>query len=1341
MLKSMSILLSKNPAKLLSLYDINDDEDTKIKVIDKLKQLKAIPELVQIARIDETNRSSIVLFLLKYKLLDEISAESIFSWLNISKLHSEIINHIKLQFNKEQVLYLLRSTKINPNAKKNMEYIYSILGKNNKNQVTPDEKYLKLKMIYENYDIGEDELNYLSNNFKDEINLQEVIIKFLNEIKILNDEDKLKYIAETIKEVRAKHALDKTLIFLFINLADLSISQVVNLINYCKDSFIYFPDVFNMLTEFKTIPYEPLHNLFSTPVMKKWIIEYFESSYYFDLLFLKTNFEEFKQISVIFKKSELMDFAESLNIEEKCNLQTNDFDLSTKMLTNRFKLCLFDLINDSQILDNLDRCCQEIQKSILANINTDLAEVKKLCKALLIVGGDNNLIFLNNLAKKKPVDNIKQTLQDIEQKYLLKKKNTTTPIELQKLIDEELKEKNSLIPSETYHFLLQTIIEYIAIMSNFNEEKREFLKENLDFRSADSATNHTTGSLDALTIFINNSSSEGKIIACQLIRKLQLSKYIPYLEKFLDESDVKLALYSAIALKTFNNDKATLFIKKLSQSKKTSVRKQLASLIHIFKKNLDDDLILTLTCDENASISEEAIKSISQLPKNIALDFYEQIIKDIPQKNKSILAKFLGETRSKRAISLLIEILNNGDFFDYKNVIKALISIKEPVCLDLLQNMELKKNFTLELEKCRGLIILGDYHGWNEIKKFFGINQSNINFLAKLYFIELANFEQLEVIRELCLDSDNKISTLAISKVLYFSENEGINLINEVLNNENYNKIYYTAQLLDQLPFAQISKEMEKLNKKEELKCKTINALIHAKNGNLKPLNSIERSILNFNDGQNTEILEAVADYPTKEALSILKKMTILQNSQINEQILKIISNDKDSLFANKETIDKFIIDFWDKSDFLNRKIIINYICENKNHYYYEFLKDVFDNNLNQLQVHIARALILYGDEEYWTFLEQMTMSNEHEVKLEAIEAISHIEEKKAFTILSKLLSSPSETILIEIIKTLANSCSRDIVTLLKKFVDSSSSKVKIAVAKTLGSFPYTESKNLLEKLKMERDEYLSVAVEIAMEKIEKNSDFHKITFNKLIDMVLGNANLFVSEDFVLHNYSMLKTQYAGFQNKPLEEFAGKTILDINQYNKRKKKIDESLEAKMLGNSNVENILKLKNNATNLVNNMALKEELIVSLLNLNNHKPDKESAKIIFDIIKSQDETFIKAFILATAKSTETAYLSFYEKILNLSSSNKYLDFILYSMTNKLDSNSVKSVGIINLILKFLDNDKVKYYFVYLINYFSINKSLLTKDKCAELIKEISDYDIEENTKKSCIKLISLLL
>ncbi|MCK9329796.1 MAG: hypothetical protein M0Q94_07975 [Candidatus Cloacimonetes bacterium] len=1339
MLKSMSILLSKNPDKLLALYDLNDDEETKNKIIDKLKQLKAIPELTEIAKLDNQNRVSLIIYLLKNNLLDENTAENIFSWLNVSKIHSEILNHIKIRFNKKQIIYLLHSKIINPNAKKNLEYIYTLIEKNDKNQVTSDERYLRLKMVYDDADLGKNDSNYDTNNFSEEINLQQIVIKYLKDIKNKEDEEKIKYITDTIKEIKSKHTIDKNLFFLFVNLANLNLSQIIKLFDYCNNYYFYFPDIFNTLTEFKTIAYEPLHNLFSSTVITKWIDDYFEASYYFDLLFLKINYKEFNQIGQFFKKSELMKFAESVNVNEKFKIDSGEFELSSKMLTKKFNLSLFDLITDKEILNSLNQCCKNIHKNILANLNNNLYEINKLCKALVVVGGDDNLLFLNSLLNKKPVDDIEKNLNDIEKTFLTKKKHTADSNELKTLIDEEIKQKNALISPETYHFLLHTIVEYIAMMSNFNEEKKEFLKNNLNFNNTKS-TPSNNNSLDTLSLFIKNSSNEGKIIACELIRKLELTKYIPYLEKFIKEPDIRLVLYSAIALKTFDNEQANQTIIRLSESNKIGVKKQLASLIHIFKKELDDDLIISLACDENPSISEEALVSISKLPKNLSLYFYEKIIKDIPSKNKSILAKYLGDTKSTRAIPLLIEILNNGDFFDYKNVIYALIKINDPICLNLLQNMDLKKNFTLELEKCRGLIILGDYNGWQELRKFFSINQGNISFLAKLYFIELANYEQIEILRELTLDPNNKISTLAIAKIMYFVEEEGLSLINEVLNNNNFDKIYFVSQLLNQLPFAHISNELKKLSSKNQLQCKTIHSVINAKNGNLKFLKTIEKEILSFDDTQIIDILEVIEDYPIKEAFPILKKMTLLQNVQINHKILNLLKPENEQQITNEESINNFILELWNKSDIPNKKNIINFICEIKAYSFYEFLKKEFDNNLNQLQVHIARALILYGDEDYWSFLEQMTMSQENEVKMEAIEAISFIDEKKAYTIISKLLSTPSETLLVEIIKVLSNANSREIITLLKKFIDSGSSKVKIAVAKTLGSFPYTESKNLLEKLKLERDEYLSVACEIALEKIEKNSDFTKTSFYKLINKILTNKSLSINESFISHNHSMLKTQYFGFKTKALSDFKGKSILDVKHYNQRKQIIEEQLEKKMLGNSNVENILELKKNAQEKINNMALKEELVVSILNLKPEAPDKEEAQILFDIIKSEDELFIKSFILATARSREITYLLFYEKILNLKTNCKYLDLILYAIINKIDNNSNKSSRTLNLIAKFLGNDKVKYYFVYLINYFSIHIRLLTKEKCDELVHEINQYDIEKSIKKSCIELISTI-
>lgn len=1332
MLKQMSVLLSKNPEKLLSLYNTNEDKEFRLKIIDKLKSIKSYSELIKIAQIDEELRESVITGLLKNNIIDEHLSEKIFSWLNVCKLHSDVINYIKMHFSKEQVIYLLHSTSINPNAKKNIEHIYALIEKNAKEQLNKDERYLRLKMIYEDVDISDEILDNAGNNFDAEINMQEIIVKFLKDIKEKDENDIFEYIANTIYEIKAKLGFKKSVIFLFANLANLNLNQRIKLIKHCKDNYVYFPDIFNMLTEFKTVAYDPLHHLFSAPVVKKWVEEYLESGYYLDLLFLSKNFPEFSELNSVFEKSDFHKFIDLVKIDDKHDLNSDDCIISEKLLSKKYKLFLTDLIIDKKILDILQNSSLNIQKNIIDKLNKDDSMVKTYLNALNIVGGDYNLEFIKLLLRKKPSENVEQTYKEIEQKFLEQKKSSQSPESLKQLVEQEIKEKSEIISIDLYNYIIKTLIEFISILSNFSTDNKNILKNCLEITGSSDDKNEK---ISGLTYFIQNSGTDGRILACQLIAKLELTGYIPQLEKFLSEKDIRTAIYSSMALKTLNVSSADNYIKKFLDSQKTAVKKELASLIHIFKKNLNDENIIKLACDENSVISEEALKSIAKLPKNKALSYYEQIVANIPGKTKIKFAEILGETKSKRAIPLLIELLNKGDFFDYKAVIKALVEIKDPMCLELLQNMELNRNFTLELERCRGLIVLGDYKGWDELKKFFNLNQGNISFIAKMYFIELANYEQLDIIRNLVYDPDNKISSLAVAKILYFNENEGLKIINEILDNNNYDKIYYTSQLLNQFPFEEITNELQKLSQKENIKCKIIFALLNARNSNRKLITSIERSVMSFNDNQNKEILQAIKDFPTFESFSIIKKIALMQNQSLNEEIFELLSSDAASTIVGNNVLNDFFIELWNSGELSTRKLILDFVRKGKNTSLFSFFKKEFDNNLNQVQVHIAALAITYGEDDYWQFLEQMTMSEDNEVRFEAIEAISKIDEKKALNILSRLLSSPSEMIQAEIVKTLSNSPSREIIPLLQKLLESNSSKVKIAVAKTLGSFPYSESKRLLEKLKMEKDEYVLVTADIALEKIEKNTDFYNTPFYILLSKILGVSNLSINEDFINHNYNLLKTQYAEFQSHELSFFIGKTIVDYNSLDSKIKKIDDELEKKLTGNTDVDSIVSLKEIAEKEKEKFCLREELLISIIELNLKKLTNEEAQIIFDILKTENETYIKAFLLATAMLEDVSYLTFYDKILNMKDSYKYLEYILYSITKKLSSKSGKNISMISA---FLDNDKVKYYFVFLINFYIIHPALFKKEKAQELLSKISSYNIDKEVKKSAIDLIT---
>ena len=1300
MLKSMSILLTKDQDKLFALYENENNDDTKLKIIDKLKQIDGVTALCKIAKIDEKFRESVLTYLIKTNKLDSFHAEFSLSWLNISKIHTDIINYIKHHYTTEQILQLSLSKSINPNAKKSLELIYLSLDKKAQEN-KDDERYLRLKMIFS--DMDENELTEVNNESKynENLTLKDIVVKYLKNLKSIDEKEKYKFIAESIYEIREKYDFDKSLIFLFFNLASLSLREKINLINQCKDGCVFFPEIFNEITEFKTSSYNALHHLFSTSAIKHWSENYLNQTYYYDLFYLKNNFPECDNIASFFEKNEIIKFIDSSQI------------VDDKLLSSRFNLFLTDLILNEDIKKILITTSKRMQETILNNIAADLSLSKKYLKALTIIGGDENLNFLNSLLTKTPVKDVKEKQNEIEQLFLNKKKSTNNTDELKKLINDEISEKEKLISIDVYHELLITWIEFANRALNFDQENISLLKN----------------SLPDLKSFISKGDVGGNILICELISKLKLNNYNEALYSFLAHEDMKLVIHTAMCLKSIGDFKGDSALRKLSESKKTVVRKEIASIIHLYISYFDESLIINLICDENPKICSEALNSISKLPKNIAMPFYENVVQIIPHKNRIILANHLGNIKSLKAIGLLVELLNNGDFFDYKAVINALEKNSHATSLNLLQNMELNKNFTLEVEKAKALIVLGDYNGWQELKKYFSLSQGNISYTAKFYFLQLAGLEQIQTLKELCFDSDNKISSLAIAKILYFHEHEGMLLINEVLDNNNYQKIFYIALILEELDYQDIINELNKLSSKDDLRCKTINALIHAKNNNRKPLLSLERSVMSLTDSQNLEILEVISDFPINEAISLLKKMALLKNSQINNKLFDIM------LDLKPTDIDEFLIDLWKQSDIDNRKIILDYIDETKNHNLIAYVKNDFDNNLNQIQVHIARSLINSGEEDYWKFLEQMTMSDDMEVKHEAIESIAKIDEKKSINILQKMLMSPSEKFVIDVIKTISVAKSRDIIPLLEKFVESSSNKVKTAVAKTLGSFSYSESKKLLEKLSLDRDEYVKVAVEISLEKIEKSSSLTNIPFNTILKKVLQSSDLTVEQTFINREIILFKSKYSEFSPSPLAYFKGKTILSQKAYLQKKRQIEDKMEKDIIGNSDVNSIMKIKEEATDSINKLTLKDELIISVFNFNNEKLNNEEAQIIFDIIKSEDDDLIKAFLLGTAKSNATVWINFYEKILNLKDLYKYIDIILFSLIQK------RCIKVMFILVPHIENDKVKSYFVNFINFFTTHPGVFKKEKALALVEEIKKQKYDQDTKSALIELLDLFL
>ncbi len=1297
MLKSMSLLFSKDPQKIFQFYDVKADD--KNKIIQRLWQLEAYPELLEIVKMDNTVREYLLNDMMKANLLDLQNCEQILVWLNVSKLQSDLINYIKNKFNVKEIEQIIKNGNLNPNARKNLEKI--AIQKSTNTQAgfkyIPDERYMKLRMILEDSDwFEENQLIYTQD--LEEIDQPLMIKTFLENYTFHNHTEKMHNVRDFIINNRLIENDQEDLMNIIINLADFSYREKIRLLSYLNHPELYKPEFFIPYTDFYYHDFELLQPVFSQPVIKSWIQHYYSSSWLIDLLWLRNNYEQFEWISEFINNNALGKVFENQNISE------------IELLTTRLNYTLTDIIKDANIMHNLTVSSSQLEQFITHGINDDLFDLEFYLKPLIIVGGEKNFNFINKLLSRTPVESIKEAYDTIEKKHLKVKRDTEDANKLKETVNQEIKEKEGLIFAGHYQIAFQLWIETVSRLNFISPKIKSFFVENLPDIKA----------------YLTDCDKESKLIICKLISSLQLMQFKNVLEQMIKSDDYTLQIHAIAALKNIEHSDMSKHIKSFSESQNILVKQEFSRSLNLFRSNLDDSILIKLISDSNPLVSEYALNHVSTLSKDKALKIIGEIINKIPSKNRGHLAKILGNFRSPKSVKLLIDLLNHGDSNLYKIIIQSLIKINHPTSLVILQNMDLNKNFILEMERARALILLGDYNGWNHLRKYFNISHSSIQNLAKMIYIELSGMDQIRAIQRLSNDKNPLIAAYASIKIFYFNELEGQALFDATLQKNDIEKLYYLTMVIEQLPYNQNKNKILLIYRVDSVKCKTIAALVSAKNGDFELFKLLDKEIFRMDESSQEEMLSAIFDYPVKQAYPFLIKLCQLQNPKIIRKIIDLIH------FFEIPKNDLFLRELWFKSNSTSMIALIDYIIDSHNDDMYNFIKTQLKAVPFEVQTHIARAMIqVENQEEAWKILETLIREDDLDIKKSAMDALSKIEDVRSFEILCKFTASPIEEIQIELIKAISNTGNPESLIYLSKMSDSSSSRVKITLAKSLGNLPFNESKQILEKLKIDRDEYVKVQVDISLEKIDKGSDPDKVPFLFLIYGIFKESSWILSEVWFEKEYNMFKSQYSNFSSKPLNNFNRKVVLEQEDFFEKEQLIKMQVEKQLLQNTDVENIVQIKKAAEIELSKLVIKEELIISLLELVEVDLKEAEYQILFDIISADDEDLIKSILLNSCKSGSSFWFEYLFKIINSKYSTKFIDLIIFSLFKKDD------FRVLVLFSQLLGSERGRYYFIYLINYYIIYQKKILPELADSIYRNITHSAIDPNQKKSLADIV----
>ncbi|MDX9869891.1 MAG: HEAT repeat domain-containing protein, partial [Candidatus Cloacimonadales bacterium] len=1112
MLSAIAPFFLKNPQSLLKSYKV--DSADKNKIIQRLLQLDGVDELIEIAKKDKDVRDYVILDLLKKHKLTNDHFQYILSWLEASKLQSSLLSYIKSRVEKKHIEMFVKNNEIDPNARRNLKSIlthFKTPQDNEEDKYSPDERYLRLKMILDEYgDINTEEPKQLKHYTAV---LENVVLEFIKEYHTITD-NHIDFLVEFIKKHNCLEPQNKECFLTIMNIVDLTLEQKLQLVRMLDSEILYEPEFFSCFTNFNYGDAEKIQSILSRPMVNKWIDSYFKNTYFHDLLWLNRFYPSFEWvISIVDKKY-------NDKIAKKLSLNENNH------LTKTLNLTLFEIINNKGILDKLEESSLFIQNMIDSNNDNPSFEIEFYLKALSMIGGEINFRYFAKQINKRPVQNMKAACLDIEKKYLKLKKDEVDPRNIQALIEKEQNEKDNLITVQHFGSFMHSWIENISLLKIITSELKQLLST----------------SLPDLKSVAANSGDDTKKMICKLIALLDLNEQRPILDDLIKSKNISLKIQVILALKSFGED-ISEHLQNLAYSKNVLDKQELVRSLHYFEDDFDEITLTALALDNNALVSELTMNFIASLDQELCFKILTEIHMKIQLKNRYNIVRILASLNTVKVIPVIIQLLRNGDNNLYLEGIKAFAKINHPLSIIILKNMELDKNFVLELERAKALINLGDFEAWEVLSKYFTINHTIIQEYAKLLFIQLAGIEQMRVVQELSEDANSLVAGFAITKLFLYHETEAYKVIDDSFDKNHFEKLYYIAIFFSLLPYNDVKSKVNMLIHCKSLKCRTIATFIIAKNEDIKLMDAFEKEVINMDNSEHKEIITAFYDYPDPVAFNLVKKICMFQSKQNIEIAL-------DALVCTRNNqINDFVKDLWNKSDNEIKKLIIDFVIRTNNDELYQFIKIQTDYVSFDVQAHIYRSIISVENSELaWEKLDEIIRADENDIIKTAIEALAQIEDQKTINILNRYLSSPFEDIQIEVIKALGSTGNPEVIKLISKYTDSSSPRLKIALATALGNLPFKGSLNLLKKLSIDRDEYVKVTADVSIEKLQRGAETPKKPFCVMIDDMLEENTWRLSDDWFEREYSMFYKKNNIYEEKQIKDFIKKNLLIHDDY-------------------------------------------------------------------------------------------------------------------------------------------------------------------------------------------------
>ncbi len=1275
MLSNLKWMMAKNdPEKLEQLY-INT-KSMREQILERLFELEEYKRLLGLARKDPGNRTMILEGLLEKASLTLRDFQDILTFASLSCAQKTIIPYLVRNFEEKELVRLAKKPRIDRIVRRNLLKRLGIDPDNPNAPRKVREDYLKLRMLLEEADLDQIVEESIEEGLLEQQSSEMDRIKhYLSIRKNMSATEEYNLIKQEMHFWADQKRFNLSFVLSLINLSRLSAQDKLKLIKEIGKDELYYPENFQLITDSYEIPFETFKSFFSMTTINEWIKTFLQTHFVIDLIYLYRYYEQFQWLE---------SYLNSIGIIQKTSLSSINVSY---YLTSKFGYRLNEIIPQENIRKKLIESCLPIQQEILENLHLDSFPISNLLKPLLLVGGEENFAFFSQLMNRRVVTDPKRTILDIEQNYLELKRRINTQKEMEELVRNEKAEKEGLISEDKFNIISNMYFETLTSSIELHPDVRDAILKNLPDLEKYSAI----------------ATMNGKVRLCRFIGMLKLQQYEKLLLEFVEDDDYNIAVNAAIALKNLENETVGKLLQDLAQSSNYMVRKQIATSLKIMSENVDEDLILKLAQDENLEVCQEAIKTITLLPLDTAVEYLARLIPAAYYKNRPYIAQALSQLHTVKVLPLLAELLRDGGSEEYFAVIRALPSINNPLCITFLKSLNTQRRPILEVEAAKSLILMGDPSGWQTLEFYADFSQNNVRDYARLSFLQLSTGENLSMLREFSFDSSPLIASLATGKLLQYSEDEGWETVERLLKTGSTDMKFMIAQLLAHIPSGNVMKYLNDLYKSDDYACKMVAALVFAQNGRVNFLQKIESEILNLEQYAHRRIIDALKVYPSELGLAIVRKIALLQDLDILDDLLGLLSD------YSIERALQLINMLWRKADWESKVPISRVLGKLRHARIIEFIRQNGNKLTPEVKSEFAYALIMQGDETGWDMFNELLEDTKVRNIKSPILAIARVKSTKALKMLERQLANPNEAIQSEVIKAIGAMQLRESVPILQKYVMSTSTKTKIALAKALGDIYGDESLKMLEVLSKDGDEYVRVAADIALQKVNKGIELDPVDSYELFRSLFETTDWRLSDNWFEKTLHHFADSYERFDAIPLRDFAEKIIMNEDDLESKRNELDMHLSEKLIGSTDVEQIMDAKRETQSKKDRLVSREQLIHSILKCHDADMNRKDWDILDQALQSNDEEIIRAIVFASAKSTNPAWLDIFERILDTADYRSHVDLMIYSMFHK------RCPKCLSILIRILDFERARYYILFFINRFSLD----TGDYSMEDIKQ----------------------